>query len=330
MKHVFGPVPSRRLGRSLGIDPVPLKTCNLSCVYCQLGRTRPMINERREFYSAEDILSEIEQTLSDRDPGSIDWLTFVGAGETVLHSKLGWLVRKVKTVSDLPVAVITNGSLLHRADVREELMAADAVLPSLDAATSVTYGLINRPHRSLTIEHHTQGLTEFRRQFAGSLWLEVMLVRGINDTEGSLNNLGDILSQVQPDEIQINVPTRPTAEPWVEAPDRATLVRAEKLLGGVCDVLVPTQGSFELPIEGDILEGILSIIIRHPLSEPELLRTLRSRVPGGVLEALAELSGSGLAKTVERFGTRFWCAAGTRFPEEDPMAVETAHVAHAS
>jgi wyosine [tRNA(Phe)-imidazoG37] synthetase (radical SAM superfamily) len=209
-------------------------------------------------------------------------------------------------------------------------MAADAVLPSLDAATSVTYGLINRPHRSLIIEHHMRGLTEFRRQFAGSLWLEVMLVRGINDTDGCLNDLGDVLAQVQPDEVQINVPTRPTAEPWVEAPDRATLVRAEKLLGGECDVLVPTQGSFELSIEGDVLEGLISIITRHPLSEPELLRTLRSRVPGGVLEALAELAESGLANTVERFGTRFWCAAGTRFPDKDSATEEAVTVATSS
>jgi wyosine [tRNA(Phe)-imidazoG37] synthetase (radical SAM superfamily) len=322
MRYVFGPVPSRRLGRSLGIDPVPLKTCNLSCVYCQLGRTQPMTNERREFFPAEEIVAEIAQILAERESGSIDWLTFVGTGETTLHSRTGWLIRQTKALSDLPVAVITNGSLLHRPDVRKELTAADAVLPSLDAGNEMRYRLVNRPHRQLTLKQQIAGLAEFRQQYVGALWLEVMLVRGLNDTENALRHLAEAMTRIQPDEIHINVPSRPPTEPWVEAPDRATLKHAESILGGVCESLQPAEGDFELSVDGDVVEGVMSIITRHPLTETELLKILSRQASNGALEALAELAESGMTKTVERCGTRFWCAAGARFPDDDTWAAE--------
>ena len=135
MKYVFGPVPSRRLGKSLGIDPIPLKTCNWNCVYCQLGRTRPLTNTRREYIPSQDILTEIQQALVEYQPGEIDWITFVGSGEPTLHSELGWLIQHVKKLTDLPVAVITNGALLYLPKVRTELTAADAVLPTWMLAT---------------------------------------------------------------------------------------------------------------------------------------------------------------------------------------------------
>jgi len=316
LRYVFGPVPSRRLGKSLGIDPVPLKTCNFSCVYCQLGHTRPPAVERRAYVPTEEVITEIERALEGHEPGSIDWLTFVGSGETTLHSRLGWLIHRVKDMSELPVAVITNGSLLYRPEVRRELAAADAVLPSLDAAGDLLFGLINRPHRSLTLQRHIEGLTAFRREYDGKLWLEVMLVRGINDSEESLLDLAEALRSIQPDEVQINVPTRPPAEPWVEAPDRATLELAVTILGGVCHVLQPSAGSFELTLDGDAIEDLLSIITRHPLREEELLTALSRKVPGRVLETFAQLAESGRAKPIERFGTRFWCATGARFPDE--------------
>ena len=145
MKYVFGPVPSRRLGQSLGIDTIPLKTCNWNCVYCQLGRTRPLTNTRREYIPCQDILTEVQQALSAHQPGEIDWVTFVGSGEPTLHSMLGGLIEQVKKLCDLPVAVITNGALLFLSKVRTELAVADAVLPSLDAGNPRLYRKINRP-----------------------------------------------------------------------------------------------------------------------------------------------------------------------------------------
>ena len=133
---VFGPIPSRRLGQSLGIDPIPLKTCNWNCVYCQLGRSTPLVNERKNYFVPEAILAEVQAALAAHRPGDIDWITFVGSGEPTLHASIGLLIRQVKTLTDLPVAVITNGSLLYLPEVRQELSAADAVLPTLDAGNA--------------------------------------------------------------------------------------------------------------------------------------------------------------------------------------------------
>ncbi len=152
MNYIFGPVPTRRLGQSLGIDPVPLKTCNWNCVYCQLGRSIPMVNERKDFFPAEDILAEVENALLSHQPGEIDWITFVGSGETTLYASLGRLIREVKKLTSLPVAVITNGSLLSKREIRQELLAADAVLPSLDAGTPELYQQVNRPYPGLSFE----------------------------------------------------------------------------------------------------------------------------------------------------------------------------------
>jgi len=133
---VFGPLSSRRLGRSLGIDPVPPKTCNWNCVYCQLGRSVPLINERRDYLPPDDIMEELRRALRIQPPAEIDWVTFLASGEPTLHASLGRMIRQVKAFTRIPVAVITNGSLLYRPEVQEELMPADAVLPSLDAGTA--------------------------------------------------------------------------------------------------------------------------------------------------------------------------------------------------
>ena len=161
MRFVFGPVPSRRLGRSLGIDPFPSKICNFNCVYCQLGRTRLPSSSRAAYFDAEDIAAEVRAAITNIGNSDVDWVTFVGSGETTLYSRLGSLINTVKTNSDFPVAVITNGSLLFRPDVREELVFADAVLPSLDAGTDTTFRRINRPHPVFTFDRHVNGLIEF-------------------------------------------------------------------------------------------------------------------------------------------------------------------------
>nr|MBN1229190.1 radical SAM protein [Anaerolineae bacterium] len=199
MNYVFGPVPSRRLGQSLGIDTIPLKTCNWNCVYCQLGRTQPLINERREYIPRKTILAQVRDALAAHRPGDIDWVTFVGSGEPTLHSGIGWLIQEVKAAGSLPVAVITNGSLLYLAEVRDALAAADAVMPSLDAGTVELYRRINRPHPEATFERLVDGLIAFRHQYGGKLWIEVMLVRGLNDTEPALQDIAAVLRRVNPD-----------------------------------------------------------------------------------------------------------------------------------
>jgi wyosine [tRNA(Phe)-imidazoG37] synthetase (radical SAM superfamily) len=319
MKYVFGPVPSRRLGQSLGIDTIPLKTCNWNCVYCQLGRTVPLTNERREYHPRYEILAEVEQALAAHRPGEIDWVTFVGSGEPTLHIGLGRLIRKVKRLTPLPVAVITNGALLYLPEVREELAVADAILPTLDAGNAKLYRKINRPHPDITFERLVDGLIAFRKEYLGKLWVEVMLVRDLNDTEEALQEIAAVLKQVRPDEVHINLPTRPPAETWVQPPDEEGLMRALAILGDVAQVVHPAEGSFDLSGSENVVDAIVSIITRHPMREDELRHALEKWTPGSVDSALEQLSYSGRAQAVERYGMRFWSASPAHYPEETPI-----------
>jgi wyosine [tRNA(Phe)-imidazoG37] synthetase (radical SAM superfamily) len=314
MKYVFGPVPSRRLGQSLGIDPIPLKTCNWNCVYCQLGRTMPLTNERREYVLDENILFEVERVLRSRANGGIDWVTFVGSGEPTLHSCLGEIIRRVKTLTALPVAVITNGSLLYLPEVRQELSVVDAVLPTLDAGMAELYRKINRPHPDITFERLVDGLVAFRRDYRGKLWVEVMLVRGLNDTSQALAEIARILEKVRPDAVHVNLPMRPPAETWVQPPDEEGLMRAISILGSIAEVVHPAEGTFDLSGYENVVDAVVAIITRHPVRQDELERALRHWAPGDVSQALAALQESGKAQTVERYGHVFWTAAPSHFP----------------
>jgi len=315
MKYVFGPVPSRRLGQSLGIDTIPLKTCNWNCVYCQLSRTVPLTNERREYYPREEILNEVEQVLTAHKPGEIDWVTFVGSGEPTLHSHIGRLIWGVKEITKLPVAVITNGARLYLPEGREDLTGADAVLPSLDAGSARLYRKINRPHPDITYERFVDGLIAFREAYRGKLWVEVMLVRGLNDTEEALHEIAAVLERVRPDEVHINLPTRPPVETWVQPPDEEGLMRAMSILGKIAHVVHPAEGSFDLSGFDNVIDAVVSIVTRHPLREDELRRALEKWAHEQVDKALEQLSSSGRAQTVERYGTRFWSASPAHYPE---------------
>jgi wyosine [tRNA(Phe)-imidazoG37] synthetase (radical SAM superfamily) len=316
MNYVFGPVPSRRLGQSLGIDTIPLKTCNWNCVYCQLGRTMPLTNERREYVPAEDILLEVEQVLKSRANGEIDWVTFVGSGEPTLHRDLGWLIRQIKTLTDKPIAVITNGSLLYMPQLRRELSVADAVLPTLDAGTAKLYRKINRPHAQVTFERLVDGLVAFREGYQGKLWVEVMLVRGLNDTSQALHEIAKVLQRIKPDAVHINLPTRPPSETWVQPPDEEGLMRAISILGNIAEVVHPAEGSFDLSGYENVVDAVIGIITRHPMRQDELERTLSRWSSGQVNETLADLVVSGRAQIVERYGAQFWSAAPAHYPDK--------------
>ena len=313
MKYVFGPVPSRRLGQSLGIDPIPFKTCNWNCVYCQLGRTTPLNNVRRNYFPPEAIVTEVKTALETHQSGEIDWVTFVGSGEPTLHSGLGWMIRQVKGLTPIPVAVITNGSLLDQPEILEELMAADAVLPTLDAGNEKLYRAINRPHPSLAFSRLIEGLVAFRAAFTGRLWLEVMLVRGLNDTEPALLELAPLVERIGPDEVHINLPVRPPAEPWVRPPDEDGLMRATVLLGDIAHVVHPAEGVFDLSGYVKVVDAVVAIINRHPMREEELLRALDRWTPAQVRKALSDLAVHGGARVIIRYGRRFWTATAGRY-----------------
>jgi wyosine [tRNA(Phe)-imidazoG37] synthetase (radical SAM superfamily) len=314
MSNVFGPVPSRRLGRSLGIDPVPLKTCNWNCVYCQLGRSTPVVHERSELIPRASIIADFDRWLAANDDASIDWVTFVGSGETTLHPGLGWLIQEVKRRTERPVAVITNGSLLWDAAVSEELLAADAVLPSLDAGTSELYRRINRPHPSLTFERHVEGLATFAEAYTGRLWLEVMLMDGWNDDERSLADLAEVIDRIKPDEAHLVTPTRPAAENSAWAPSEARIARALVVLGAVARVAPPQATGFGSASETadaahlreSLLEEIGEIIQRHPMREVEIIEMATSRGESAVAELLEQLATSGRGRRIWLGAATFW------------------------
>jgi wyosine [tRNA(Phe)-imidazoG37] synthetase (radical SAM superfamily) len=315
MQYVFGPVPSRRLGNSLGVDPVPLKTCNWNCVYCQLGRTTPVVNERRSFIPPTAIIQEVEQSLRTHRPGEIDWITFVGSGEPTLHSALGWMIRQVKALTNIPVAVLTNGSLLYRPEIREDLKVADAVLPSLDAGTAAVYRMVNRPHPECTFARFVEGLAAFRAIYRGRLWVEVMLVKALNDTEAALERIAAILSQVCPDEIHINSPVRPPAELWVAPAGPDELERACAILGRNARVVSASAEHFGLSAFTDPAAAVTAIVSRHPIEEQELIRALHRWKAGQIAEVLGRLAAGGAVQVVRRYGSRFWSSGKAVYPQ---------------
>lgn len=309
MSAVFGPVPSRRLGQSLGIDPIPAKTCNWNCVYCQLGRTVPLTNERKEYIPRAEILAELQDALKAHRDGEIDWITFVGSGEPTLHSGIGWLIREIKQMTTIPIAVITNGSLLYLEEVRQDLLLADAVLPTLDAGNAQLYRKINRPWPEITFERLVEGLKSFRREYKGKLWVEVMLVEGLNDTPQALAEIAEILKEIHPDQVHINLPTRPPAEAWVKVPSQEAVLRAISILGEIAHPVSPADGSFDLSGHSSIEEAVLDILTRHPVEEQVLKQNIDRYLPGQAEQVLQHLLENGQTQTVERFGERFWSIA---------------------
>lgn len=189
MKYIYGPVPSRRLGISLGVSPIPKKTCNYSCIYCQLGKTDHFTNTREMFFPVAEILMEFDAFL--KSGVSFDVVTIVGEGEPTLYLGLGELILGIKERTDKSVAVITNGALLYDAALRAELGLADIVLPTLDAYDTVSFRKINRPHRSIDFEKVNEGLITFSKEYTGSLWIEIMLIDGINDDDESLRKYAE-------------------------------------------------------------------------------------------------------------------------------------------
>ena len=272
-RYIFGPIPSRRLGRSLGISPLPKKTCNYSCIYCQLGRTDRMTNKRQEFYKTEDILKEFKEYLKDSD--KFDIVTVVGEGEPTLCSNLGELICGLKEMTDKPVAVITNGALLSDPQVREELCHADMVLPSLDAYNQDIAKKIDRPYGTIRFEEEFLGLKKFCSMYQGELWLEIMLVDRINDDEESIAQFKKLLKELKYDRLYLNTPVRPPAEEGVNVVSDERMEYAVKELGGI-SIEMLSSGSFFSEIEDDY-EAVKSIIGRHPMNQFELNGFLDSR-----------------------------------------------------
>ncbi|MEW5900169.1 MAG: radical SAM protein [Acidobacteriota bacterium] len=268
----YGPVPSRRLGYSLGVDILPAKTCSFDCIYCQLGKTSQKSVRRRHFFLRRQILTEVKEALA-RDQ-RIDHITFSGSGEPTLNMEIGRLIRGIKKITSVPVAVLTNSSLLTRKSVRRALLAADIVVPSLDAATAAAFRRVNRPLPSLKVEEVIRGLAAFRREFRGQVWLEVMLVKGMNDSRADIEALRTAIARIGPDRVQLNTVVRPPAEPWAKPLSRAGLEKIRRRLGGKTEVIVPSgEKQPPQPVENP-KEAILSMLARRPMTAAEIAECL--------------------------------------------------------
>lgn len=276
-RYIFGPIPSRRLGRSLGVNTIPLKTCNFSCTYCQLGETDQLVDERHDFFPPADIIAEISGAIQVHREKA-DFLTFAGEGEPTLCLSLGSLIRQAKKLSNIPVAVITNGSLLWREDVRSDLYPADLVMPSLDAVNPDVFRRLNRPGRDVPIELIIKGVQDFGATFEGRYWIEVMLVDGVNDGDEELKELAGALATAQPDRIVLNLPTRPPSDETVHLPGADRLRYARELFEPIAEVDYP------MPMEAQqqtalTRDDLLQALRSHPLRVDEL-KTINEDVEG--------------------------------------------------
>ena len=214
MKYLYGPVPSRRLGYSLGVDLIPHKVCTFDCIYCQLGRTTIKTSRRREYAPAKKVLGELRGFFDSG--GECGVVTLAGSGEPTLNTKIGDIIREVKDMTDTPLAVLTNSSLLTREEVRNDLLNADVVVPSLDAASPDTFKKINRQAEGITVSDVIDGLKEFRKEYAGEVRLEVMAVAGLNDTKKEVDELRQAIGIIRPDSIDLNTVVRPPAESYAK------------------------------------------------------------------------------------------------------------------
>ena len=270
--HVYGPVPSRRLGFSLGIDIIPSKTCSLNCIYCQLGPTTRKTLRRKEYFPSKEILSQVKKKLSSGQ--QIDYITFSGSGEPTLNTALGKLIREIKKRTTVPVAVLTNSTLFSRKSVRRDLLAADLVVPSLDAATQKVFDKINRPQPSLKVEKIIDGLKKFRQEFKGSIWLEIMLVKGVNDSLSHIKKLKEIITKIRPEKVQLNTVIRPPAEKFASPLSLEELEEIKNIIGKNCEIIAEFEKKAQILPSENLEEAILSLIRRRPVTLADISASL--------------------------------------------------------
>ncbi len=263
-KYLYGPVPSRRLGLSLGVDIVPFKVCTLDCIYCQLGKTSKKTLQRREYVPTKAVLTELSHRLAEGLEA--DFITISGSGEPTLNSQLGEIVAGIKNLTEIPVAILTNGTLLYSQDVRADCAKADVVLPSLDAGDEPTFRKINRPHADISIEKLISGLSSFRDEFAGRIWLEVFLVEAVNTDAAAIAKISEAIKQIRPDKIHLNTAVRPTAEQTVKRVDSKKLNAIAAQLGQRCEVVADFTPQRCAEHIVNKAQDVLSVLKRRPCS----------------------------------------------------------------
>ena len=239
MRYIYGPVHSRRLGLSLGVSLTSGKTCDFDCLYCQLGRTTQLTGARGEYAKIGDILEELKSWLTDnpKEAAALSYVTLAGSGEPTLNTKIGELIAEIKKLTCVPVAVVTNASFLGDTAVRASLFHADLIVPSLDAVVPKVFRALNRPAENIKIEDIIEGLIALRKEFQGKIWLEVMLVRGVNDDMRYIKKLKEAVERINPDKIQLNSPVRSTAEENILPVDGNKLKKIKEIFGEKTEII---------------------------------------------------------------------------------------------
>ncbi len=287
MEHIFGPVPSRRLGRSLGVDLVPYKTCTYDCIYCQVGKTTEKTLERREWFPLDDILAELREKLSLTP----DYITLSGSGEPTLYSRMGELIHEVRRMTDIPIAVLTNGSLLWLRQVRDELRQANLVIPSLDAGNPIAYMTVNRPHCGLSFEALVEGLVKLREEYSGEYWLEVLLLAGITDSHSQVEEIAQHVRRIRPDRVQLNTVTRPPLEEAAHPVSLTDLTELADLFTPRGEVIADFRGIHHEKCFTTSREAVLQMLERRPCSVEDIANGLgihRNEVVKHLEELLAQ------------------------------------------
>ncbi len=267
---VFGPVPSRRLGRSLGVDLVPYKVCTYDCIYCQLGKTTFKTIDRKEWLKVDYVLHEIEEKLKTNP----DYITLSGSGEPTLYSKLDVLIDRIKQMTDIPVAVLTNGSLLWQKEVRQQLLNADRVIPSLDAGDEYLFTKINRPHEQITFEKLLCGLIEFKKEYKGKYSLEIMLIEGYNSINKEILKLKECVKYIYPGSVHLNTVTRPSTEYYAKRVSEKKLKDYAKLFIPPAEVIADHKKTYdhkEFDVDQD---EIMNMLRRRPCSLDDIMNGL--------------------------------------------------------
>jgi len=302
VKHVFGPVPSRRLGFSLGVDPVVPKTCTLDCVYCELGPTTDRTVTRQPYVSIDGILEELGARLAEHP--DLDFVTVSGSGEPTLNSGLGRLIDGIKDMTDVPVAVLTNGTLLTDPDVRAALARADVVAPSLDAVSRDAFEKVNRPHESLDPGVIADALVTFASEYGGKIWLEVLFVEGLNDDSDEVERIAGIIDAVKPDKVHVNTVVRPPAAPQSRPLSEERLQEIAERFGPKAMVIASATGPSQPKAERDASDVIVAMAARRPVTAIDVARSV------GVSQAAAAKRLNALVErgvlSVVRHGERLY------------------------
>lgn len=301
--YIFGPVPSRRLGRSLGVDLIPYKTCSYDCVYCQLGRTKTQTVLRDCYVPGDQVLKQLKEKLESGIEA--DFITLSGSGEPTLNKDFGKIISEAKNLTDVPVAVITNGSMLWDPDVRRELDKADLVVPSLDAGEQAVFERVNRPHPGVSFEKMVEGLRQFSQGYKGRIWLEVFLLEGLNSSKADVRKISALADNIKPEIIQLNTVARPPAYSSAEAVPEEKMNDLSGLFSGNVEVIadyhhIHKQKDFSIK-----REDVLNMLERRPCTLEDVCESLGIH-PNEAVKHLDSLIQSGDIITEETAGKRFY------------------------